>query len=83
MYVFSPPHGSLMTDADQILKRNLYFIVSQTAPGKNGALNQVCSDTASFSSAGFGRIGHLRHYWLVWGHVQWANTTRLRCSLVL
>ena len=84
MCAFPPLTVLLMTYAEQILKKNLYFIVSSTAVvGKNSALNQVSSDTASFTPAGFGRIGHFRHCWLVWEHVQWVKLGRLRLTLVL
>ena len=51
--------------AGQILKRNLYFIVSSTtiAGKKNVVLTRVSiSDTASFAPAGFIRTSHFRHY---------------------
>jgi hypothetical protein len=68
----------LMTLADQILNRNLYLIVSSTAAADEGdVLNQISnSDTPSFAPAGFGRNGHFRHCWLVWGLLQWAEPAR-------
>ena len=75
-----------VTYADQILKRNLFFIVSSTtvAGKKIGVLIQVSkSDTASFALAGFSRTSHFRHYWLALGYVQWERPKRRARILVL
>jgi hypothetical protein len=73
------------THTDQILKRNLYYIVSSTAvAGKNKWYAEVPnSGTPYVASTGLSRISHFRHYWFVLGHVQWAKPERLTCILVL